>query len=145
MTDAITLLTADRRQVGSLYAQIGDRTSLRQPVIDEIVRLLSIHDAVEEQLLNPTLRERVGGGNATADRSLAEHQKVAELLYQVDQGDQPQAVLAALRETIDNVGEHVAEEDSPIFPARRAGRLPAPPPGTDRYARLEGRQARGQI
>ena len=125
MTDAITLLTADHRQVESLYAQTGDGTDFRQPAIDEIVRLLSIHDAIEKQLLYPTLRERVEGGNAMADRSIREHQKVAELLYQADQGDQPQAVLAALRETMDNVGEHVAEEESLIFPALRAALNPA--------------------
>lgn len=120
MTDAITLLTADHRQVESLYAQVGD--GFHRPVIDEIVRLLSIHDAIEKQLLYPTLAERVEGGASMADRSLTEHQRVEELLYRVDQrGDsEPETTLAALRQTMDNVAEHVAEEESLVFPALRA-------------------------
>jgi hemerythrin superfamily protein len=84
MTDVLTVLTADHRLVESLYAQTGDGTSFRQPIIDEIVRLLSTHDAIEKQLLYPTVRERVQGGDGMADRSLTEHQKVEQLLYQVD-------------------------------------------------------------
>lgn len=121
MTDAISLLTADHRQVESLYAQVGDGTTFHQPVIDEIVRLLSIHDAIEKQLLYPTLAERVEGGASMADRSLTEHQRMEELLHRVDQRDnEPATTLAALRQTMDNVAEHVAEEESLIFPALRA-------------------------
>ena len=55
-----------------------------------------------------------------ANRSLAEHQKVEELLDRVDHESDPEETLSGLRETMDNVSEHVAEEEAQIFPALRA-------------------------
>lgn len=120
MTDAITLLTSDHRRVEALWARLDHEASYDGSVVDEIVRELSIHDGIEKQLLYPTIREHVQGGDAIADRSLREHQMVEDLLARVEAESRPAAKLAAVRETMDHVAEHVAEEEAQVFPALRS-------------------------
>jgi hemerythrin-like domain-containing protein len=90
-------------------------------LIDLIVRELSIHDGIEKQLLYPALGARVEGGKAMAAGGLREHQKVEELLAEVERTDPgSDDALRLMRQTMDNVHEHVAEEEAVMFPALRA-------------------------
>lgn len=118
--DAVTLLVADHRRVEALWNEVaagGDRTTL----VDTIVRELSVHDGIEKQLLYPMLRSRVEGGAGMADRGLADHQKVEELLdalAHLDPGSDD--AYRTLRQTMDEVREHVADEEARLFPALQA-------------------------
>jgi hemerythrin superfamily protein len=118
--DAITLLVQDHRSVTALWQQAraqGPNAAL----VDEIIRRLSVHDGIEKQVLYPVVRDRVAGGQAMAERSLREHQAVEELLAAVERTDLDSAdAMRLLGETMDNVAEHVAEEEAQIFPALEA-------------------------
>jgi hemerythrin superfamily protein len=108
--DAIQVLEADHRWVEALF-QKGESS------VAEIVRELSIHAAIEEQVLYPALRQ-LPRGEALVERSLGEHQRVKELLTQLEKGgDEHQSLLHELRLAVE---EHVREEESEVFPLLRA-------------------------
>src|SRR5687768_15072632 len=89
--DAITLLTAQHREVEHLWGELktaqgtGDERS--QELANRIIELLSRHDAIETMLLYPALRQTGADGDAMADHALEEHQEIRELLKQADRTD----------------------------------------------------------
>jgi hemerythrin superfamily protein len=123
--NVVTLLIEDHRHVRALWQQAQTQTPNRAALVDEMIRELSIHDGIEKQLLYPIVRDRVDGGAAMTDRSLTEHQKVEELLAALEKTDldSPEA-MRLLTETMDNVAEHVAEEEAQVFPALQGALSP---------------------
>lgn len=116
--DAIAVLIADHRKVLSLFEQMqsspGERTTIQQ-----IVRELSIHDAIERQLLYPLVKEKIPTiGGQLAERSLDEHEDQARLLADIEaaDGSEQGRLLAELLRT---VTEHVSEEEHQVFPNLR--------------------------
>ncbi len=119
--DGVTLLISDHRRVSSLWQEARVATERREELIDLVVRELSVHDGIEKRALYPEVRTRVEGGQAMVERGLAEHQKVEELLAQAEAvGLGTEEAFLLMRQTMDNVVDHVAEEESSIFPALRA-------------------------
>jgi hemerythrin superfamily protein len=121
MTDAITLLTSDHEMVKGLFQRVQGSSSPDETTVNEIVKQLSIHDAIEKQYLYPFVREHVQGGDGYADHSIKEHDEVAETLLAIDKaeaGSHEQAQLLA--RLIPSVLEHVQEEEGQIFPAMRS-------------------------
>src|SRR5688500_331563 len=90
--DAIWLLTTQHRQVEQLWAaarhahEQGNHDRA-QALVEQLIEMLSRHDAIETQLLYPTLRGIGDEGDRMADHSLEEHQKVRELLKAADGRD----------------------------------------------------------
>jgi hemerythrin superfamily protein len=85
------------------------------------VTALSQHDAIETQLLYPELRGLGDQGRQLSDHSLEEHQRVRELLKEVDGKDpRDDAVFTSLGSCIALVMDHVREEEGVIFPLLRA-------------------------
>jgi hemerythrin superfamily protein len=120
--DAIELLSSHHREVERIWTQLeaADRGSdVARQLTTDIVKLLSQHDAVETQLLYPAVRE-VPGGDELADHSLEEHQRVRELLKEVDRGDVgDEGTFGRLVEAIQSVMGHVQEEEGVLFPRMR--------------------------
>lgn len=112
--DAIEMLTADHREVESLFQQV-EAGGAEKDTVDRIVRELSIHDAIERELLYPLVAEKVPtDGERLAEQSLDEHQDVARLLADIEAaGDADRSSL--LTELIRSVRDHVALEEGPIF------------------------------
>src|SRR5688500_5277490 len=118
--DAIKLLTDDHRTVEGLfqrYEQPGADTETRRAVVDEIIRELSIHAVLEEQLLYPRLRDAVPGGEPMAEEALQEHQEAKEELARLDKtaADDPRFD-GLVRSLISDVRHHVEEEETELFP-----------------------------
>jgi hemerythrin superfamily protein len=119
MTDAITLLTDDHRTVTDLFAQ-AEASPHSPDVINAIVRELSIHDAIEKELLYPAIRTYVNAGKEAADRSIDEHDRIAQALLVLDKAaDGSDTQAAALGTLMTMVRAHVNEEETEIFPALR--------------------------
>ncbi len=61
--DALALLRNDHQTVEKLFKEfesLGDRAyKTKKKVADQIVRELSVHAAIEEQLFYPAIRDRV--------------------------------------------------------------------------------------
>jgi hemerythrin superfamily protein len=122
MTDAITLLTADHRTFDGLLTQVAGQDAPDQDLVDQLVKELAVHDAIERQYLYPVLRQRIDGGDRFADRSIDEHDEQDRLLLDVDKTPSGSEGLGALIATLTtSVRTHVQEEESEIFPALRAG------------------------
>jgi hemerythrin superfamily protein len=121
--DGIEVLKEDHRTVESLFTRL--ESEIDQETLDEVVKELSVHAVIEEQVLYPALRNVLGEGDELADHSIDEHQEVKELLNSIEKGgadgeDTPTLVA----ELIANVRQHVREEENKIFPALRAATTP---------------------
>ena len=123
--DMIALLTGQHRQVEKLWQELQSAHSQgggqQSDIGQQIVTMLSKHDALETQLLYPELRDVADGdGERLSERSLDDHQRNRELLKQVDGRDfADEDVYSTMAECIVNTMAHVAEEESTIFPLLR--------------------------
>jgi hemerythrin superfamily protein len=123
--DPLDFLSHQHRQVEQLWIQLeaahGAGDDMQSELAQQVVAMLSQHDAVEVQLLYPTLRERGGErGQELANHSLTEHQKVREQLQEIDGKDpRDEQVWATLSQCIADVQHHVEEEEGEIFPLLR--------------------------
>ena len=121
--DAIEMLMTDHREVEQLFHQYEAATNdpgVAHHAAEDIIRKLSIHAAVEEQILYPVLRRVDPAQSGLVDHSLDEHQEVKELLARAD--GRP-AVDPEVRQLFmklkSSVEEHVQEEEKKLFPALR--------------------------
>ena len=123
--NAITLLKADHGNVDALFKQLealrgdGDPVEKRR-VMDTIIEQLSVHAAIEEQLLYPALRERLDGDDFPVLEALEEHHAAKLFLTELEKlpatSDRFDAKVAVL---IESVRHHVQEEESELFDLMR--------------------------
>src|SRR5512139_3190038 len=113
-TDAIAVLKKDHAEVERLFVRFERARSAqeRRRLAERIVRELSIHAAIEEQLVYPRLRGRLDGSEGAILLALEEHHftKVAlteiEALPEESERLEPKVHLLA-----ENVRRHVREEE----------------------------------
>lgn len=119
--NVINELMTDHREVEELFARIqalpvGDER--RRKVADEFTIELVRHSVAEEQHLYPAVREHVPGGDALADKEIADHETVEKLLKDlegVDCGDARFGVL--VDRLVSEVTAHIQDEERNLFPA----------------------------
>jgi hypothetical protein len=70
-----------RDLMAEVMARSGDQ---RRAAFRELVRLLSVHEAAEEEVVHPALRRHAAAGDAIADDRLQEEHDAKELLEQLD-------------------------------------------------------------
>jgi hemerythrin superfamily protein len=124
MPDAITSLKQDHKEVKGLFREfekMGDRaTKSKREVVDKIVRELSIHAAIEEQVFYPAVRESVKDAVDDVLEALEEHHIVkwtCSELADMDPADERfQAKVTVL---IGMVRHHIEEEEGELFPTVR--------------------------
>ncbi|GLZ33338.1 hemerythrin [Lentzea sp. NBRC 105346] len=118
--DVITVLHRQHEEIRTLFAEVesaaGDE---RKDAWYRLVRLLSIHETAEEEIVHPAVK-RVNGGTPIVDARLAEERRAKELLSTMD-GIGPQAegfdtLLVQLR---DDVLAHADHEEQAEFPLLR--------------------------
>jgi hemerythrin superfamily protein len=118
--DAITLLKDDHKTVKKLFRNFGDTTDravkTRQRLGERLVKELSIHAAIEEQILYPRMREVLPKGDRLADHALEEHQEAKDLLDRIDDmtGDDPD-LAPTVKRLSEVISEHVKEEEGDLF------------------------------
>lgn len=127
--DIIAVLTEDHERIEELFQRLEQPTTAPQrgAVVETVSRELVRHSAAEEQWLYPELRKLADGGEALADRELREHAVVEKVLKDLERLNDPDtqmyhSYLAAL---ISDVRDHIAEEETDIFPRLRAALPPA--------------------
>jgi hemerythrin superfamily protein len=120
--DAIQVIKQDHRDVERLFAAFerahrgGDRHEQRR-IARDLVRALSIHAAIEEQVVYPALRE--GAGERVLD-ALEEHHAVKLTLAELEKASLAGERFAAkVRVLEQHVREHVAEEERELLPRLR--------------------------
>ena len=120
--NAVHLLQQDHREVEQLFSQIEAAGGAGpDEAVNEVVRELSVHAVIEEQVLYPAIREKVTGGDELADHAIEEHQEVKELLAQIERSDgdatERRSLLARLTR---EVRSHVEEEEGDVLPKLQA-------------------------
>ena len=123
--DAIQVIRKDHQEIERLFTRVeraqrdGDRSEQRA-VVRGIVREISVHAAIEEQLLYPALQE-AGAGDRVLE-ALEEHHLVKLTLAELEDMDPAEKRFAAkMRLLSERVRHHMAEEEREILPrVRRA-------------------------
>jgi hemerythrin superfamily protein len=122
--DAIDVLVADHRTVEDLFERFektGDRAvKTRADLVEKMIRELSIHAAVEEQLFYPRVRAASDELRDEILEALEEHHVVKELLAELEKmPPEHERFEAKTTVLIATVRHHVEEEESDLFPRVR--------------------------
>jgi iron-sulfur cluster repair protein YtfE (RIC family) len=121
--DIVELLLARHREAERLiddYEQATTDPATRQAALDRLRRLLSIHEAVEEQLVHPLVRRQLPDGHRLAVEVLAQEQDAEELLARIE--DTPPGTddrQELVRRLFEGVRRHVLTEETAVFPLLR--------------------------
>ncbi|MEV6318607.1 hemerythrin domain-containing protein [Streptomyces sp. NPDC051776] len=118
--DVVQELTTDHREVDELFQQIektAPGNSERKRLLDQLTIELVRHSVAEEMYLYPAVREHLAGGDNLADREIADHARVEELLKDLeertaDDKDFDRLVIKLKTE----VTSHVQDEETNLFP-----------------------------
>ena len=138
--DAITLLETDHRRLESLLKQGEDTTERavkgRRELLATLSKALTIHEMIEEKVLNPALKEFPEARDIVLEGFQEHH--VADLIAKELEGvsttdEQWGAKFKVLKE---NIEHHIQEEEGPMFRTAR-GVMPA-----DRLELLGARMAK---
>jgi hemerythrin superfamily protein len=122
--DAIALLHSDHQTVEKhfkAFEKAGERAhATRRREVDAMIRELSVHAAIEEQVFYPAVRATMEEANDTVLESLEEHHVVKWILSELDgmpaEAERFEAKVTVL---IENVRHHVEEEEKELFPKVR--------------------------
>jgi hemerythrin superfamily protein len=123
--DALTLLKNDHKTVEKLFKRFEKAEKSggedRKAIVDEVVRELSMHAAIEEQVFYPAVREGVEEAEDVVLEGLEEHHIVKWTLSELDgmsaDHERFNAKMAVLME---GVRHHVEEEEGEMFPKVRS-------------------------
>src|SRR5437764_8578623 len=115
--DVVSLIKADHAAVNQLfgrYSTLGGRAvRSRRRLADRLIRELSVHAAVEEQVLYPRVRVAVRNGERLVKEALSEHQTLKETLAALE-NCQPESEEfdVLMNRARDEVRHHVKEEEA---------------------------------
>ena len=124
-TDAIAYLKADHRAVERLfraYEKAGDRAfRTKRKLVDDMVRELVQHSAIEEQVFYPAARREVPSSTDDVLESLEEHHIVKWLLSElVGMDPANERFNAKVAVLVESVRHHIRDEEHDLFPEVRA-------------------------
>jgi hemerythrin-like domain-containing protein len=126
--DAIQMIKKDHREVEQLFAgferaERAEDLTRQQELAQAIVRELSLHASIEEQLLYPALR-RAGVEAETLD-ALEEHHAVKVTLDELDaMSARDERFAPKLHVVVEAVRRHVEEEERQLLPHLEAALEP---------------------
>src|SRR5207248_2563864 len=90
----------------------------KQHIVGRLTKELSIHAAIEEQLLYPALRRASSDG--MVDEALSEHQEVKEVLAKLEKmRPESQGYDDRVRQLMQDVMHHAKEEEREMLPKLR--------------------------
>lgn len=121
-THALELLAEDHQRVEELFVRL-ERTAdpqERTEIVHAVIHELAVHGEVEELIFYPRLRVAVPDGHDLAERALHEHGEIKETLNVLDRLTAADGAFDGLvRALMDDVRQHVAEEEHDLFPTIR--------------------------
>ena len=120
--DAVTLLRNDHKTVEGLFKKFEkagpNATKTKQDLVEKMIEELSVHAAIEEQVLYPAARDAVPDATEEVLEALEEHHVVKWTLSELDGMDPgDERFTAKVTVLIDLVRHHVKEEEGELFPA----------------------------
>ena len=126
MPDAITSLRDDHKRVEKLFKEFeklqkNDASAAqKRQVVGEVIRELSVHAIIEEQVFYPAVRARVADAEDVVLEGLEEHHIVKWTLSELEgmNGDE-ERYDAKVTVLMESVRHHVEEEEGEMFPKVR--------------------------
>ena len=120
MADVITLLQKQHETIRTLFAEVETASGAeRKDAWHQLVRLLSIHETAEEEIVHPAV-SRVSGGEPIVDARVAEEHRAKKLLSTMDDmGPDAEGFDTLLVQLRDDVLAHAAHEEEAEFPLLR--------------------------
>ncbi len=113
MSDAVTLLQEDHRKVEQLFEQFEQTGDYG--VAMQVCEELTIHSAVEEELVYGLYRAKVDSSGA--DEARDEHQQAKDIIVRIEaMGPDGEGLQDTMQELKAAVAHHVQEEESEMFP-----------------------------
>jgi hemerythrin-like domain-containing protein len=131
MADVFEVLGADHQNVRQMLTALEDSPdnaagagdavlAARKEVAQRLVIDSSRHEAAEEQLFWPAVRERLPGGDALADAALKQEGEAKEVLARLDRLDASDAEFdRVLAEFIPAARAHIEYEETLVWPGLR--------------------------
>jgi hemerythrin superfamily protein len=118
--DVIDLLHRQHEEIRRLFTDLERaRADDREQLFHELVRLLSVHETAEQELIHPEIH-RLAGGSDVVDARVAEERRATELLGTlVDIGPAAEGFDTLLTQLRDDVLAHADHEESAEFPLLR--------------------------
>ncbi|HEX2266825.1 MAG TPA: hemerythrin domain-containing protein [Actinomycetota bacterium] len=119
--DAVALLKNDHRMMEGLFRKFESTRNARAKgrIRDDIVKELSIHASIEEELLYPAADERARQKGLVLE-SLEEHHLVKVLLAEIDgMNPEDERFEAKVHVLMENVMHHAKEEEKELLPKVR--------------------------
>jgi len=115
--DVVALIRADHAAVNRLFKRYGDlgprALKSRREVAERVIRELSVHAAIEEQILYPKVRTAVPNGERLVREALDEHESVKKALVELERcGPESEAFDALMARVREEVRHHVKEEEA---------------------------------
>lgn len=117
--DPVKLIKQDHRTIKALFRAFGKATKRteRQRIGQEIIGELSLHTAMEEQLIYPALRSRDPRSNEAVLRALEEHHAAKLILAELDRLKADDERYAAKMHFVQEAVEmHMDEEELHLLP-----------------------------
>src|SRR5439155_17959857 len=118
-------LVGEHARVEELFSEyeglsVSSEPARRRWLVDQMIRELRVHTAMEEQSLYPSIREVLAEGNQMVNEALEEHAEAKELLAQLEitSPDDP-SFSPAVETLISDVRHHVHEEEAELLPKLR--------------------------
>lgn len=123
--DVIAELTTDHREVEELFKQFENTppgSADRKRLVDALTIELVRHSVAEEEHLYPAVREHLEGGDALADKELADHFRVEKLLDDLQKREADDLDFDRLAVKLrTEVAAHISEEENDLFAQLRKG------------------------
>lgn len=118
--DVITLLHRQHAQIRTLFDEVENATGdERKDAWHRLVRLLSVHETAEEEIVHPAVK-RVNGGEQVVDARVAEEHRAKELLSTMDDiGPDAEGFDTLLVQLREDVLAHARHEEEAEFPLLR--------------------------
>lgn len=117
--DPVKLIKQDHRMVKALFRKFASATrrSERQKLAEQIIEELSVHSAIEEQLLYPALRARDQRMEDSVLNALEEHHAAKLILAELDDMDVDDERFAAKMHVVqESVQAHIEQEEQKLLP-----------------------------
>jgi hemerythrin superfamily protein len=125
--DAIGVIKKDHQAVEQLFRRFERARAAgeRKRIADRVIRELSVHAAIEEQLVYPALRRRMNGQAPKVLLALEEHHFAKVALAEIEKLDGADERLEPkVHVLIENVRRHVQEEERDLLPAMKKALSP---------------------
>jgi hemerythrin superfamily protein len=121
MAGAVQLLKDDHKTVEDLFARYEaageDATEEKRQIRDRIVKELSVHAYIEEEVFYPATKEARKETEELVQEALEEHSKAKEMLRRLSALDPDDSEFDELmRHLVTDVRHHVEEEENEMFP-----------------------------